>query len=96
VYRDKSRYVIIQVPPKLIMGAMIKDISRICAVFELSPATEAQQAARAALASGPAPGNGASPAAAQNGNGNGGGCGCGSSGGGGGGSNGGGGCASHN
>jgi hypothetical protein len=34
VYLDKTRYVIIQIPPKLIMGAMIKNISRICAVFE--------------------------------------------------------------
>jgi len=35
VYRDTARYVIIQVPPKLIMGAMIKNIPRICAIFEI-------------------------------------------------------------
>ncbi|KAI8463742.1 MAG: hypothetical protein J3K34DRAFT_388909 [Monoraphidium minutum] len=47
VYRDKERYVIIQVPPKLIMGAMIKNIPRICAVFEICSTEEAAAAAAA-------------------------------------------------
>lgn len=35
MYRDKSKYAIIQVPPKLIMQAMIKNIPRIAAIFEI-------------------------------------------------------------
>ncbi|GBF99986.1 hypothetical protein Rsub_12713 [Raphidocelis subcapitata] len=91
VYRDKSRYMIVQIPGKMILDAMVKGIPRICAVLEIcaagdggdggAPAPPLQRPvpppawAAAAAAAAAAAPNGAAQ----------GGCGCGSGGGGGGG-----------
>jgi hypothetical protein len=81
VYRDKSRYVITVLPSKTLIDALIKDVSRICAVFEIEGAPVDPAALRPAAAAAPAPALPAPQGAAPGG----GGCGCGGGGGGGGG-----------
>jgi hypothetical protein len=65
------------VPPKLLIDAMVRDIPRICAIFEIQGGVDPSQLRPAAPELAPAP---AAPAAGGSG-----GCGCGSGGGGGGG-----------